>query len=278
METINLVEFIKDWYIFEKIEQEFEQIVSDFDFWKLENFVHLKSFADFKKINPKKKTLFILDHLLLDNVIDHLKNILEYSILDLNFGSIGFSKKIWISKINIAQLTTLWIEIYEPFDLSSFLLNLDSSGKKYFRIGNFDLLVHLEGIHDNTDIISMEQYGFEDWNFAIITTWSMLIESIRLANLLQEDELEFQIFILNRLDKLESSTFWNIKNLVFIFDGLNFKYEDLIKKVFWNKNLKFITPKYNKLSTILDDYIMENLEFDAKSLKNRLNKDGIEEL
>jgi hypothetical protein len=41
-------------------------------------------------------------------------------------------------------------------------LNLDSSGKKYFRIGNFDLLVHLEGIHDNTDIISMEQYGFED--------------------------------------------------------------------------------------------------------------------
>ncbi len=278
METINLVEFIKDWYIFEKIEQEFEQIVSDFDFWKLENFVHLKSFADFKKINPKKKTLFILDHLLLDNVIDHLKNILEYSILDLNFGSIGFSKKIWISKINIAQLTTLWIEIYEPFDLSSFLLNLDSSGKKYFRIGNFDLLVHLEGIHDNTDIISMEQYGFEDWNFAIITTWSMLIESIRLANLLQEDGLEFQIFILNRLDKLESSTFWNIKNLVFIFDGLNFKYEDLIKKVFWNKNLKFITPKYNKLSTILDDYIMENLEFDAKSLKKRLNKDGIEEL
>ena len=278
METINLVEFIKDWYIFEKIEQEFEQIVSDFDFWKLENFIHLKSFADFKKINPNKKTLFILDHLLLDNVIDHLKNMLEYSILDLNFGSIGFSKKIWISKINITQLTTLWIEIYEPFDLSSFLLNLDSSGKKYFRIGNFDLLVHLEGIHDNTDIISMEQYGFEDWNFAIITTWSMLIESIRLANLLQEDGLEFQIFILNRLDKLESSTFWNIKNLVFIFDGLNFKYEDLIKKVFWNKNLKFITPKYNKLSTILDDYIMENLEFDAKSLKNRLNKDGIEEL
>ena len=138
--------------------------------------------------------------------------------------------------------------------------------------------MHLKGIHDNTDIISMEQYGFEDWNFAIITTWSMLIESIRLANLLKEDGLEFQIFILNRLDKLESSTFWNIKNLVFIFDGLNFKYEDLIRKVFWNKNLKFITPKYNKLSTILDDYIMENLEFDAKSLKNRLNKDGIKGL
>ncbi|HRU50330.1 MAG TPA: hypothetical protein P5155_02390, partial [Candidatus Absconditabacterales bacterium] len=95
---------------------------------------------------------------------------------------------------------------------------------------------------------------------------------------LQEDGLEFQIFILNRLDKLESSTFGNIKNLVFIFDGLNFKYEDLIRKVFGNKNLKFITPKYNKLSTILDDYIMENLEFDAKSLKNRLNKDGIEGL
>ena len=51
METINLVEFIKDWYIFEKIEQEFEQIVSDFDFWKLENFVHIKSFTDFKIIN-----------------------------------------------------------------------------------------------------------------------------------------------------------------------------------------------------------------------------------
>jgi len=256
----------------------FEQIVSDFDFWKLENFVHIKSFTDFKIINQKKKTLFILGHLLLDNVIDYLKDITEYSILDLNFGSIGFSKKIWISQVGILQLVALWIEIYEPFDLSSFLSNLDSSGKKYFRINNFDLPENLRDIYDNTDMVSLEEYGFEGWNFAIITTWSMLIEVLRLGELLQADGLEFQIFILNRLDKLESSTFWNIKNLIFIFDGLNFKYEYLIRKVFWDKNLKFITPKYNKLSTILDDYIMENLEFDAQSLKNRLKKSGIEGL
>jgi len=278
METINLIEFIKNWEIFEKMDKGFEQIVSDFDFWKLENFVHIKSFTDFKIINQKKKTLFILDHLLLDNVIDYLKDITEYSILDLNFGSIGFSKKIWISQVGILQLVALWIEIYEPFDLSSFLSNLDSSRKKYFRINNFDLPENLRDIYDNTDMVSLEEYGFEGWNFAIITTWSMLIEVLRLGELLQADGLEFQIFILNRLDKLESSTFWNIKNLIFIFDGLNFKYEYLIKKVFWDKNLKFITPKYNKLSTILDDYIMENLEFDAQSLKNRLKKSGIEGL
>lgn len=278
METINLIEFIKNWEIFEKMDKGFEQIVSDFDFWKLENFVHIKSFTDFKIINQKKKTLFILDHLLLDNVIDYLKDITEYSILDLNFGSIGFSKKTWISQVGILQLVALWIEIYEPFDLSSFLSNLDSSRKKYFRINNFDLPENLRDIYDNTDMVSLEEYGFEGWNFAIITTWSMLIEVLRLGELLQADGLEFQIFILNRLDKLESSTFWNIKNLIFIFDGLNFKYEYLIKKVFWDKNLKFITPKYNKLSTILDDYIMENLEFDAQSLKNRLKKSGIEGL
>ena len=278
METINLIEFIKNWEIFEKMDKGFEQIVSDFDFWKLENFVHIKSFTDFKIMNQKKKTLFILDHLLLDNVIDYLKDITEYSILDLNFGSIGFSKKIWISQVGILQLVALWIEIYEPFDLSSFLSNLDSSRKKYFRINNFDLPENLRDIYDNTDMVSLEEYGFEGWNFAIITTWSMLIEVLRLGELLQADGLEFQIFILNRLDKLESSTFWNIKNLIFIFDGLNFKYEYLIKKVFWDKNLKFITPKYNKLSTILDDYIMENLEFDAQSLKNRLKKSGIEGL
>ena len=253
METINLIEFIKNWEIFEKMDKGFEQIVSDFDFWKLENFVHIKSFTDFKIINQKKKTLFILDHLLLDNVIDYLKDITEYSILDLNFGSIGFSKKIWISQVGILQLVALWIEIYEPFDLSSFLSNLDSSRKKYFRINNFDLPENLRDIYDNTDMVSLEEYGFEGWNFAIITTWSMLIEVLRLGELLQADGLEFQIFILNRLDKLESSTFWNIKNLIFIFDGLNFKYEYLIKKVFWDKNLKFITPKYNKLSTILED-------------------------
>ena len=278
METINLIEFIKNWEIFEKMDKGFEHIVSDFDFWKLENFVHIKSFTDFKIMNQKKKTLFILDHLLLDNVIDYLKDITEYSILDLNFGSIGFSKKIWISQVGILQLVALWIEIYEPFDLSSFLSNLDSSRKKYFRINNFDLPENLRDIYDNTDMVSLEEYGFEGWNFAIITTWSMLIEVLRLGELLQADGLEFQIFILNRLDKLESSTFWNIKNLIFIFDGLNFKYEYLIKKVFWDKNLKFITPKYNKLSTILDDYIMENLEFDAQSLKNRLKKSGIEGL
>ncbi|HOG15335.1 MAG TPA: hypothetical protein PK674_01990 [Candidatus Absconditabacterales bacterium] len=278
METINLIEFIKNGEIFEKMDKGFEQIVSDFDFGKLENFVHIKSFTDFKIINQKKKTLFILDHLLLDNVIDYLKDITEYSILDLNFGSIGFSKKIGISQVGILQLVALGIEIYEPFDLSSFLSNLDSSRKKYFRINNFDLPENLRDIYDNTDMVSLEEYGFEGGNFAIITTGSMLIEVLRLGELLQADGLEFQIFILNRLDKLESSTFGNIKNLIFIFDGLNFKYEYLIKKVFGDKNLKFITPKYNKLSTILDDYIMENLEFDAQSLKNRLKKSGIEGL
>jgi hypothetical protein len=40
-------------------------------------------------------------------------------------------------------------------------LNLDSSGKKYFRINNFDLPENLQDIYDNTDMISLEEYGFE---------------------------------------------------------------------------------------------------------------------
>ena len=72
MEFIRLVDYIKEWELFEKIDWEYEQIVSDYDFsdFDLWNFVRLKRISDVKKVDISKKTLFILDKLLLDNIFD----------------------------------------------------------------------------------------------------------------------------------------------------------------------------------------------------------------
>ena len=126
MEFIRLVDYVKDWELFEKIDWEYEQVVSDFDFWKLglPGFVKIEKFCDIEKINLKKKTLFILDKLLIDNIFEILEKMEKFAVIDMNFGITWYGKKIWYQKKSINDLLNLWIEIFEPFDLLGFLLEL----------------------------------------------------------------------------------------------------------------------------------------------------------
>ena len=95
---------------------------------------------DIKKVDITKKTLFILDKLLLDNVFDVLWKIDNFAVIDMNFGITWYGKKIWYTKKIVHELLDLWIEIYEPYDLLGFLIELSwNDWKKYFRVTNFDL-------------------------------------------------------------------------------------------------------------------------------------------
>ena len=126
MEFVRLVDYVKEWELFEKIDWEYDQIVSDYDFsdFGLWNFVRLKRISDIKKVDITKKTLFILDKLLLDNVFDVLWKIDNFAVIDMNFGITWYGKKIWHTKKIVRELLDLWIEIFEPYDLLSFLIEL----------------------------------------------------------------------------------------------------------------------------------------------------------
>ena len=60
MEMVNLVDFVKSWEIFEKIEWYYDRIVSDFDFWDLEWFIKINNISDLNNIDKSKKNIIYI--------------------------------------------------------------------------------------------------------------------------------------------------------------------------------------------------------------------------
>lgn len=265
MDIVRFVEYIKEWELFEKID--FDQIVSDFDF-ETENFIKIDSIWDFDNIDKWEKTLFILDKLLIENISDFF-DMDNICILDLNSGFFSYGSKIGVSKYDITELMKAGFNIYEPIDLFSMLAQLDQSGKNYIRISDLDMPVDFVKSQEK-EIVSMENVWFTG-NMTIVSTGIMFTELIRLRNLLDEQWIHVKISILNKLNFDDLSLFKWDDNLNFVLDLLNYKwYENFLKgKLKW-KNLNFIYPSYDKLSTVLDEYKMEELEFDVVNLVNKL--------
>lgn len=265
MEFVRLVDYVKEWEFFEKIDWEYVQIVSDYNFNDVD-FVRINRISDLKKIDLDKKTLFILDKLLIDNVFDVLWKMENFAVIDMNFWITWYWKKIWHTKKVIGELLGLWIEMYEPYDLFGFLSELLwNDWKKYIRITNLDLPDNISNWEKKTHI-SLDWFWFIWWNFSIVTTWSMLAEIVRFWNLLKENWLNSEIIVLNKLHWYDGTKIWSNRNLVFIVDWKHLDYENYLKDNCFAKNLKVITPKYDNISTVFDEYILESAWFNADSL------------
>lgn len=269
MDIVRLVEYVKEWELFEKID--FDQIVSDFDFsnFDLDNFVYINQITDLQNINKSKKTLFILDKLLPEN-LEEFFDMNNVTILDLNAGAFGYGHKLWISKIDIVDLINLWFNIFEPIDLFTFLSCFDKSGKNYVRVSDLDIPWNFVDSTEK-DIVSLEKHWFSVWNMSIVCTGIFFTEVLRLWNLLVEKWLPVKIFVLNKLNLDDITEFDGENNLVFVLDCFNnIGYEKYIRNKFGERNMNFIYPKYKNLTTISDEYRLEELEFDVIWFANAL--------
>ncbi len=266
MEMVNLVDFVKSWEIFEKIEWYYDRIVSDFDFWNLEWFIKINNISDLNNIDKSKKILFILDKLLYDNIVNFF-DMKEICILDMNFWINSFGNKLSISNTDIVKLLDYNIDIYEPCDLISFLNYLELDGKCYVRINKNDLPLNFSDDSQVKDFIDMTSRWFDWESMTVVTTWSMLPEVIRTNHLLNENGIFPGIFILNKLNADLNDIDFKSKNIVFIIDIFQSDfYELFINNKFKDFNIKFIYPNYSKITSILDEYRFQDLLFDAESL------------
>ncbi len=276
MDIVKLVDFVKNGELFEKIEWDYEQIVSDFDFWGVDWvdwFLKLNQIWDLSKINKSKTTLFILDKLLPENISEYF-DMDQFTILDLNFGLSGYGNKLWLSKLDLWDLISQEISVYEPLDLISLLDDVELNNKKYIRINDSDLPGNFVN-GDVKDIVSMSDSGLSGWAFTIITTWTMLPEIVRVAHILNEHGLFVDVFILNKLnfdlDEKMQALLTHNTNIMFVIDSMNFdSYENWINSKLKDVNVKVICPEYKNLTTVFDEYKNEETLFDAEGLVNRL--------
>ena len=276
MDIVKLVDFVKNGELFEKIEWDYEQIVSDFDFgdvdW-VDWFLKINQIWDLSKINKSKATLFILDKLLPENISEYF-DMDQFTILDLNFGLSGYGNKLWLSKLDLWDLISQEISVYEPLDLISLLDDVELNNKKYIRINDSDLPGNFVN-GDVKDIVSMSDSGLSGWAFTIITTWTMLPEIVRVAHILNGHGLFVDVFILNKLnfdlDEKMQALLTHNTNIMFVIDSMNFdSYENWINSKLKDVNVKVICPEYKNLTTVFDEYKNEETLFDAEGLVNRL--------
>lgn len=237
-------------------------------------------------IQTSKHPLIILDQL----NINYIKPLIEWfswnnlTIINLSTGMWSFWKKI---SPEIEDLNhTKDFDCYEPIDLENMRNILKKSWMNYLRIcyrelpdAIFDvdeLWIIDSSMLENLDIISLRSYWFwwNDWT--IFTSWSLFSLALQTWELLQWQWKECSFFILQKLNSewtqemIESIT--NSKKLYIYIDHSDTKE---LKKFIENKlselnitdiSIKFLTPKYENITTIFNEYQDEQCWIDPENL------------
>ncbi len=235
-----------------------------------------------------KKPLVILDQASIDSIFGLLRMLsLDVTIINLNVGLSGFGSKMRPSLIDISHMVDYCFDVYEPYDLASFLLVMQQKWRKYLRITNNVLLENLVSKKILTSVLKSKSLVTVDeltWEAATVLfsgaylwvgvqTWHVLQEMWVGVNILWLLDYNFAIDV-SAKEKMQRTG----KLIVALDQKPGTLYESFVKaKLFdaWliHVYVEFLYPRYEKLTTILDDYKLEQVQFDANHIAHRIHED-----
>ena len=310
MPSLFLTEYIKSNMFIQDLREEladrdvnFDLIVSDLNYTDCpilcinpDNKPENVSLLDARKdaISVSKHPLIILSELnlsFLEPVFEILNNKNYATIINIHTWLWSYGKKIspeindldeYISKLNFHS--------FEPIDLENMWNIFKQNNRQYIRLLHKEMPdaifdVDELGIIDasmleNLDSISLKTYGFA-WNDGVIlATGSLFATAIQTWEIIQNHNKQVSIFVLQRLNADWSEEMIdNIKNSKKLFilidhdnsEGLRKWAENWLKR-FWltDIELNIICPKYEKLTTIMNEYQEELSDFDTEKLSQRI--------
>ena len=310
MSSLFLTEYIKSNMFIQDLREEltdrdvnFDLIVSDLNYTDCpilcinpDNKPENVSLIDARKdaISVSKHPLIILSKLnlsFLEPVFELLNNKNYATIINIHAWLWSYGKKIapeindlneYISKLNFHS--------FEPIDLENMRNIFKQNNRQYIRLLHKEMPdaifdVDELGIIDasmleNLDSISLKTYGFA-WNDGVIlATGSLFATAIQTWEIIQNHNKQVSIFVLQRLnaDWCEEiiENIKNSKKLFILIDHDNS--EELRKWVeYWLKNyqltdieVNIVCPKYEKLTTIMNEYQEEQSDFDSEKISQRI--------
>ena len=310
MPSLFLTEYIKSNMFIQDLREEladrdvnFDLIVSDLNYTDCpilcinpNNKPENVSLIDARKdaISVSKHPLIILSELnlsFLEPVFEILNNKNYATIINIHAWLGSYGKKIspeindldeYISKLNFHS--------FEPIDLENMWNIFKQNNRQYIRLLHKEMPdaifdVDELGIIDasmleNLDSISLKTYGFA-WNDGVIlATGSLFATAIQTWEIIQNHNKQVSIFVLQRLNAdWNEEMIDNIKNSKKLFilidhdnsEGLRKWAENWLKR-FWltDIELNIICPKYEKLTTIMNEYQEEQSDFDPEKLSQRI--------
>jgi len=243
-------------------------------------------------INIAKHPLVILNELTLkyiSPVFDLLASKKQVTIINIHSWLWSYWNKLY-PEINDLDISSNWFNCFEPIDLENFWNILKQNWKKYIRLLHREMPSAIFDVDElwiidaellkNLDCISLKTYGFA-WNdWTILATGSLFDNSIQTWEILQKNNKQLNIFILqslncNRNDEIIKS----VKHTGKLFILIDHSNTDLLKdninnklKEYWLSDIKIniISPNYQSLTTILNEYQEEQALFSPDEIAKRI--------
>ena len=310
MPSLFLTEYIKSNMFIQDLREEladrdvnFDLIVSDLNYSdcpilcinpnnKPENVSLIDAWKD--AISVSKHPLIILSELnlsFLEPILSVLNDKNYATIINIHAWLWSYGKKIspeindldeYICKLNFHS--------FEPIDLENMRNIFKQNNRQYIRLLHkempdtiFDvdeLWIIDASMLENLDSISLKTYGFA-WNDGVIlATGSLFATVIQTWEIIQNHNKHISIFVLQRLNAdWSEEMIENIKNSKKLFIMIDHDNSEELRK--WIKNglkkywltdieLNIICPKYEKLTTIMNEYQEELSDFDPERLSQRI--------
>ena len=307
MQSLFLTEYIKSSMFLQDLSNElldhdvnFDLIISDINYSespallitpenKPNNVSLIDSWID--AINTSKHPLIILNELNSNSIspIFALKEKQNITIINVNTWLWSYGKKLSPETKDL-DIVPNEFDIFEPIDLENFRNILKKNWKQYIRLLHKELPSAIFDVDElwiidsellkNLDLMSLKTYWFA-WNdWTILVAGSLFATAIQTWEMLQNHNKQLNMFILQKLNSKRSENIIDgIKNTQRLFILIDHNASDNIKNRI-NKRLNnlgltniqvnIIAPKYEKLTTIFNEYQEEQSNFDPEHLTNRI--------
>ena len=310
MPSLFLTEYIKSNMFIQDLRKEvadrdvnFDLIVSDLNYSdcpilsinpdnKPENVSLLDAWKD--AISVSKHPLIILNELNLSSLkpIFEILNEKKYAtIINIHAWLWSYGKKISPETNDLDDyICNLNFHSFEPIDLENMWNIFKQNQRQYIRLLHKEMPdaifdVDELGIIDasmleNLDSISLKTYGFAGNDWVILATGSLFATAIQTWEIIQNHNKQVSIFVLQKLNAdWNDEIIENIKNSKKLFILVDHDNSEELRK--WVESglknyglddieLNIIYPKYEKLTTILNEYQEEQSDFDPEKLSQRI--------
>ena len=310
MPSLFLTEYIKSNMFIHDLRNElvdrdvnFDLVVSDLNYAdcpvicinpdnKPENVPLINAWKD--AISVSKHPLIILNELnlsFLEPVFELLNKKKYATIINIHAGLWSYGKKITPETNYLDDyICNLNFHCFEPIDLENMRNIFKQNNRQYIRLLHKEMPdaifdVDELGIIDasmleNLDSISLKTYWFAGNDGVILATGSLFATALQTWEIIQNHNKQVSIFVLQRLNSNWSEEIIdNIKNskkLFILIDHNNSeelrKWTESGLKKYWltDIELNIICPKYEKLTTIMNEYQEEQSDFDPERLSQRI--------
>ena len=241
---------------------------------------HLKDF--FSKLSSNWKYLIILDKIWISDIFPYIENFKSLSIISANSAIGGFWNKYHPELNYLQKEHTNNFNYYFPWDLENFIKLLKNKTNGIYPLPSQEVSDNIydspseeeewiqfidKNLIDESEVLSLLSPKNSD--LFIIWFWNHFEELVKLSQLLANNPARISLAIINNWNYLFSEGFKDYykdcKKIAIIMDcNIN---NDIKKQlnILW-KPIEFITPEFNKLTSVFPEYYYEQTWFNAISL------------